>query len=594
MAKSKLKIMGVHGLGDHRTSPWKEDWQATISKVFGQHDKELEFGWITYDDIFEGIDLTLWQSMAAVGKLLTSSVKEAFGARKRGFLDSTQHALRWYAGYVVAWVENAGFQQQTRQRVAESLKQFQPDLLLAHSLGSLVTYNALSSPEFSGNTILGKVSKNLTYVTLGSQIGNPFVVRNLTPGRIAPLDVQKWIHLYNEEDDVFTAEIRLPAANNFEQVETYFDIEGIADHDALEYLKHRNTVNQVWLPFINQLAGVKAKSFSSVARTLTKPPARSKRQPRKRAVLVGINEYPDPAARLDGCVNDVFLMSSVLQECGFEPEQIRLCLNERATAQGIIDRFKWLVEDPQPDDELVFYFSGHGTQLPAYGDEETVDSLDESLVPCDFDWTPERAITDDQIFELYSQLPYQTHLALIFDCCHSGGMHRSGSNKSRSLEPPDDIRHRTMRWNSKFQMWEARDLKPLNRDFTKEDDVAIKYAGKDGSTKRLGRAMSLRSLKSGEYTRMVKKSKGPVGPYLPLILEACQESEEAIEYRDGNESFGAFTFTLAKALRQSKGITFQKLVQEVQSRLHKLRYKQSPQILGPTVVVKAAVPWLIK
>jgi metacaspase-1 len=173
-------------------------------------------------------------------------------------------------------------------------------------------------------------------------------------------------------------------------------------------------------------------------------------------------------------------------------------------------------------------------------------------------------------------------------------MHRSGSNKSRSLEPPDDIRHRALRWNSKLEMWQARDLKPLNQDFAKEDNVAIKYSGKDGSTKRLGRAMSLRSLKSAEYAKLVKKSKGPVGPYLPLILEACQEAEEAIEYRDGNESFGAFTFTLAKALRQSKGITFQKLVQEVQKRLIELDYKQKPQILGPSVVVKAAVPWFRK
>ena len=24
----KLKLLGVHGLGDHRTSTWKEDWQV--------------------------------------------------------------------------------------------------------------------------------------------------------------------------------------------------------------------------------------------------------------------------------------------------------------------------------------------------------------------------------------------------------------------------------------------------------------------------------------------------------------------------------------------------------------------------------------
>jgi hypothetical protein len=29
-----LKIMGVHGLGDHRSSPWKEDWEQTVREVF--------------------------------------------------------------------------------------------------------------------------------------------------------------------------------------------------------------------------------------------------------------------------------------------------------------------------------------------------------------------------------------------------------------------------------------------------------------------------------------------------------------------------------------------------------------------------------
>jgi hypothetical protein len=43
----------------------------------------------------------------------------------------------------------------------------------------------------------------------------------------------------------------------------------------------------------------------------------SAQPPRRRALLVGINEYPDPSDRLEGCVNDVFLMSSLLQESGY-------------------------------------------------------------------------------------------------------------------------------------------------------------------------------------------------------------------------------------------------------------------------------------
>ena len=71
----------------------------------------------------------------------------------------------------------------------------------------------------------------------------------------------------------------------------------------------------------------------------------------RRALLVGINNYPQEADRLEGCVNDAYLMSSTLQECGFEPESIRVCFDDRATCQGIKERLRWLLDDPRPGDE---------------------------------------------------------------------------------------------------------------------------------------------------------------------------------------------------------------------------------------------------
>ena len=84
--------------------------------------------------------------------------------------------------------------------------------------------------------------------------------------------------------------------------------------------------------------------------------------------------------------------------------------------------------------------------------------MDECLVPYDFDWTPEHAVTDKQFLNLYSQLPYDSHFVAIFDCCHSGGMTREGGRKARGITPPDDIRHRALRWNAELQMWEDRTL----------------------------------------------------------------------------------------------------------------------------------------
>ena len=65
--------------------------------------------------------------------------------------------------------------------------------------------------------------------------------------------------------------------------------------------------------------------------------------------------------RLDGCVNDAFLMSGGgLQESGFEPEHIRTVFDDRATAANLRDRLAWLLDDTEPGDQRVLFYSGHG------------------------------------------------------------------------------------------------------------------------------------------------------------------------------------------------------------------------------------------
>jgi hypothetical protein len=592
----KVKILGVHGLGDHRASTWKEDWQAALLAVFpgqqamaGQEHIQLEFTFLTYDDIFEDVDLSVWETMQAVWKLARSGATTALG-RRRGVLGDVSDRIRWTAGYVVAWVEDEQFKKQTRQRVLDRLVAEEPDFVLAHSLGSLVTYNAFSHPDASRPAVAAALRRS-RYVTLGSQLGNPFVLGNLTAGRLEPLPVKYWHHLFNEEDDVFTAPIKLWDANNFEQVEATFDINGFADHSAVEYLKHVNTIENVWRPAAEQR--INARAFGAT-RARRESPAALKRLGRlqRRALLVGINDYPREEDRLEGCVNDVFLMSSVLQECGFPPESIRVCLDDRATAQGITERLKWLLDDPRPGDERVFYYSGHGATIPEYGENLEPDRKTETLVPWDFDWSVDRAVVDDQIFTLYSQLPYRTRFVMILDCCHSGGMHRQGRAKVRGLNPPDDIRHRELKWDKPQRMWVSRDFKRLNRQFSSREDVNTAFFGTDGASTRIGRASLLRGQTEREYRQLKRRAGSPrVGPYLPLIIEACQEKEFSYEYRDGATSYGAFTYALCRELRDRRRISFKRLVDVTAARLADLGYAQQPQILGPQAIVSTRVPW---
>ena len=586
----KLKILGVHGLGDHRGSTWKEDWTAALLAVFpGQPNVELEFAFLTYDDIFEKVDLSVWDTMQAVWKLARSGVTTAL-RRRRGAVSDVPDRIKWTAGYVVAWVEHEKFKDATRARVLESIVQEQPDVIVAHSLGSLISYDALSHSDAQRAEVAHAIAR-CRYVTLGSQLGNPFVVGNLAGGRIEPLATKFWHHLYNVEDDVFTAEIKLWDAANFRQVETPFDIEGFADHSAVEYLRHVNAVENVWRPIAEQRIDPRAFGAARVHRE-SAAVLEQRGRLRRRALLVGINNYPREQDRLEGCVNDAFLMSSTLQECGFEPESIRACFDDRATCQGIKERLRWLLDDPRPGDERVFYYSGHGATIPAYGENLEPDRKVETLVPHDFDWSLERAIVDDQIYALYSQLPYSTRFVMILDCCHSGGMHRQGGARVRGLNPPDDIRHRELKWDKEADMWVSRDFKRLNRAFSSRADVNADFFGSDGASTRIGRASLLRMQTEEEYRRSKRRAGSTkLGPYLPLIMEACREQEFSYEYRHGVTSYGAFTFVVCQELRRRKRISFKRLVEVTREQLAELGYDQKPQILGPQAIMNARVPW---
>lgn len=578
-----LIVLCIHGVGHGDADPQLRPlWTKTITDSIQRWnaDRQVQCEFLDYDDLFDKAPLNAATVAAALAKLslsgITHGIADFFGL-SRDF-GGVQETLRWTAGMVAQWADDDDLREAARTRVLDKVSELQPAIVVAHSLGSLISYDAFGRKE-NANVMAGR-----DYITLGSQIGNPFV-RDTLGGRIVGFPSDRWYHLYNFHDKAFAAPIKLADAN-FEQVPTAFDVDFL-DHDAVQYLSHPNASNAVWRP----IAGVPAsralvKAAHAVASVI-------ETRPKRRALLVGINNYPDPANQLEGCVNDVFLMSSVLQESGFEPENIRVVLNERATAEGILDRLHWLLDDAEDGQDRVFFYSGHGAQIPAYGEKEEVDHTDECLVPYDFDWSREKAITDDQFHELYSQLPYGTHFLSVFDCCHSGGMTRDGGPRVRGIAPPDDIRHRILKWNAKEQMWEQRDLEPDNPDAGKWDR-SVEFAGESQATRRLGRAMTLRSLPDKDYDA-VRKEFGHYGPFLPVLLEACKENQLSYEYRHGVTSYGAFTFTLAQVFRASiargRNITWQQLVKEATEKLQRMRYEQTPVVVGPKKIIGKPIPW---
>jgi hypothetical protein len=588
-----MKVLAVHGIGhqEDTAAAWQPRWEEAIVTSLRAANPgaapSVEF--LPYDDLFEApvARLTYMDFARALWYLASGVVR-----RGRGPFDLTD-STRWYAGMVVAWVNDEGLRERLRGRLADTVNAAKPDLVIAHSLGSLIAYDTFAT---DGGLISGR-----SLLTLGSQLGNLFVRDSVFAGRLAPLqDAADWVHLYNPNDHVFTAPLdfgEFQTAVNFDEVETLFGspFSGFSDnHRAVNpddpdeaYLTHPQARELAW----PRLAGTRAvRALAVPSRAVKEVAARA--APDRRALLVGVNAYAGKAPPLEGCVNDVFLMSSALQECGFEAEDIRVVLDDRATADGIRERLHWLLDGVNGGDVRFFSYSGHGAQLPVYGPEGRIDRVESCLAAHDFDWTPGRAITDRDLVDFYSQLPYDAHLLMVLDCCYSGGLTRGGT-RPRGLDPPDDIRHRLLRWDAGVQMWKPRELPKLNPD-VKKWNRAEQYAGPSGATLRLGRAMSLRGLPDKEYDKR-RKQLGHKGPYLPVVYEACGEAELSYEYQHGVIGHGAFTYALVAALRRlgsaGEAVTFADLLKETGRVLKELGYDQHPEVVGPKAVLKAPVPW---
>jgi len=581
-------------------SYWASDWKGSISRTMGVPVEQINFKFVKIDDIFakyqkkNGI-----KYFEAISKLIRDWISVELTRGQRD-LFGRDGQIRWYAGMVVQYVQDGDLRKELYETLRNQLDTEKPDLVFSHSLGTLIAYDVLRQEAVEGK------QRNLILVTAGSQIGHPALLK-LFGGRTMPLKVRHWFNFHNPYDYIFAYESIDIDGANYTQVETAFKAPNpIDNHDVLKYIGHTNAIFEAWSR-IRDLMNLSAPDLSRKQKGLEKKWAteafssiKSPKKSTRKALLVGINDYPNPENQLNGCVNDVFRISEVLQEIGYDPSEIKVMLNERATSQNLRNMMDWLLSDARDGDVRFFFYSGHGAQIPSSdleGDDN--DHLDECLVTYDFDWKRENAYTDKEFLKSYSKLPYGAHFITVLDCCHSGGMTRDAGFKARGLNPPDDIRHRTIKWDPQREMWIPRELKLAGEKLfsgqTASKDREL-YTGAEGGTQRFGRAISLWS-DVDEYDEIIKKY-GTAGPYMPLLLEACGEKEYSYEYKHGVTSYGAFTYSLTTILRQinrkkkQDKVSFKKLIELISDQLKILGYAQTPQIVGPKSKINETVPFL--
>lgn len=141
----------------------------------------------------------------------------------------------------------------------------------------------------------------------------------------------------------------------------------------------------------------------------------------RRALLVGINQY-DNAGNLTGCVLDATAMEGLLarNEDGSPNYACRLLTspNERVTRARLREVWEQLFDNFTED--ILFYFSGHGTPTQIGGYLVTQDATEK-----------EPGLPMDELLLLANQSKAREVL-LILDCCFSGTLGNPQNLQGRS------------------------------------------------------------------------------------------------------------------------------------------------------------------
>ncbi len=157
------------------------------------------------------------------------------------------------------------------------------------------------------------------------------------------------------------------------------------------------------------------------------------------SLLVAICDYPNPAHRLEGCINDLNHMKAHLEEyCADNQLELNteIQINEQASRENIIQGFKTF-EKANKGDHCLFFFAGHGSQCRAPKEfwHMESDRLNETLVCWDSRTEGGRDLIDKELSYLIWKATYkkEVNFLSITDCCHSGSSMRFHPIKERRV-----------------------------------------------------------------------------------------------------------------------------------------------------------------
>ncbi|KAJ3532584.1 hypothetical protein NM688_g7398 [Phlebia brevispora] len=281
------------------------------------------------------------------------------------------------------------------------------------------------------------------------------------------------------------------------------------------------------------------------------------------AVIVGIDSYH--TSPLSGACSDAKnIYDYLVGDLQVVPDHIQLLLSEGslsiaedkayssrpATRKNILSALLDGLRDNvniQHGDNILFYFSGHGTSYPSTPQLESSTPI-EALCPADRNALDPNGIlipdiSDREIAIFLKELREAkgNSITVIFDCCHSGGATRAPLAGTKKTVEPTKV--------SVEDMLRAADQDPRRREWSKK---------------------ALRADWDWDNSDCV-------------LLAACEASEYAQEgpHADGGYN-GYFTHTLLASLRAGHGKTYRDLCDAVKLYMPTFAGQpiQTPSILG--------------
>lgn len=184
------------------------------------------------------------------------------------------------------------------------------------------------------------------------------------------------------------------------------------------------------------------------------------------AVIVGVSDYKYDELEMDlnYCDDDARSFYNLLTSSGVDADNIALLIDQYASKQNITQKLDFIFSKADADDEVIFFFSGHGD--------------DGCFLPYDFSGNYNTVLDHSVIKNAFKDCDANKKLCLA-DACFSGSIKRP-SDKSKEPEESESLEKNA-------------------------SNIAVMMSSRDYQTSR-----EIPSLRSGVFTYyLVKGLKGP-------------------------------------------------------------------------------------